>query len=174
MVIEIPVAAPLGSDVEVQSVAINKLIFERTSQLWDSELYRPVKLDLQQDLKDNTIVRIDPKWLRQALDIVLDNAVSATSNQSDRKISIRTRELDKKIQIEITDNGGGISKELLPKLFVEPIKKTKGSRGQGMGLLLARMILEAYGGELKARCNRAKWYNNNRLFTFGNLISWPR
>ncbi|MBI2759793.1 MAG: GAF domain-containing protein [Chloroflexi bacterium] len=149
LIIEKPVSSPLGSDEGIQSIGLNRLIVERTKQLWDSELYQPVKLDLQLDLKDNATIRIDPKWFRQVLDIVLDNAVEATSKQVERRIILHTKEIDRRAIIEITDNGGGVPKELLSKLFMEPILKTKGSKGLGMGLLLARMILQAYGGELQ-------------------------
>jgi C4-dicarboxylate-specific signal transduction histidine kinase len=51
--------------------------------------------------------------------------------------------------VVVTDTGSGIPEELLPRLCNEPIKKSKGTRGLGMGLLKAQTIAETYGGEIR-------------------------
>jgi len=50
--------------------------------------------------------------------------------------------------LEVTDTGAGIVKEVLPRIF-EPYFTTK-TRGSGLGLVIARRIVEAHGGSLTA------------------------
>ena len=55
------------------------------------------------------------------------------------------------IQIEVTDNGNGISPNIIDKIF-QPFFTTKPTgQGTGLGLSLAYDIVKAHGGELKVK-----------------------
>ncbi len=148
-ILEKPITAPLGADEGIRSVPINELIRERTKQLWSNEPYKSVRPNLDLTLDDSLTIRTSPEWLRRALDILIDNAVEATAGLPERKIDITSRGLGARVEIGIRDNGRGIPEEMQPKLLVEPIKKPKGAKGLGIGLLFARMIVQAYGGDLR-------------------------
>jgi two-component system, NtrC family, sensor histidine kinase HydH len=62
-------------------------------------------------------------------------------------VSIRHDELSSRFSIQISDTGGGISKEDLPHIF-DPYFTTKQS-GTGLGLAIVHRIIEAHGGEVK-------------------------
>ena len=76
----------------------------------------------------------------------------ASLDTSQRKIVVRTAQNGDSAEIEIADNGPGIPVEKLNEVF-EPFFTTK-SDGMGMGLSIARTIIEAHGGEISAE-NRA-------------------
>ena len=62
---------------------------------------------------------------------------------------MRTKKENKKIEIKVTDNGKGIPKEVLDKIF-QPFFTTKpAGQGTGLGLSLSYDIVKAHGGELK-------------------------
>jgi hypothetical protein len=147
--LETPTLPPQEFDEGLRSISVNGILLERTKQLWEREPYRDVLLDLRLDLDDNAKITIATEWFRRGLDILIDNAVDATSGQDKRIVTISTRQGKNGGAIEIADNGRGISTEILSKLFREPIKKTKEERGLGMGLLLARTILQTYNADLK-------------------------
>ena len=64
------------------------------------------------------------------------------------KVSVRTKQSDKTIEIRVHDNGYGISKTNLKKIF-QPFFTTKPSgQGTGLGLSLSFDIVKAHGGEL--------------------------
>ena len=99
--------------------------------------------------------------IQQVFLIILNNArdVFAERLISNKVINIDFSKIDKSIEITISDNAGGISKELESKIF-EPYFTTKEStKGSGLGLYIAKMIIEdGMHGKLSAE------NKNNGLF----------
>lgn len=87
---------------------------------------------------------IDPNRLKRVLFNLIKNSFEAMDGSG--KILFAFRKEDAFFRIDLTDNGGGIPKEYLPKLFT-PFETTK-QGGTGLGLLIARQIVEAHGGHL--------------------------
>jgi two-component system NtrC family sensor kinase len=64
-------------------------------------------------------------------------------------VSVITRNLNDKIEIIVKDNGKGISKNVIDRIF-QPFFTTKPTgEGTGLGLSLSYDIIKAHGGELK-------------------------
>ena len=64
-------------------------------------------------------------------------------------VSVSTKKINGKVEIKVADNGNGISKKLLDKIF-QPFFTTKPTgQGTGLGLSLSYDIIKAHGGELK-------------------------
>ena len=70
------------------------------------------------------------------------------SESTKKLMTIATRQTDGWVEIAVSDTGKGIPEDVLSKLFTEPIKKPKGSKGQGVGVLMAQTIIQAFGGEI--------------------------
>jgi len=80
---------------------------------------------------------------------VIDNAIFALENISGAKyIQIDLYEDIKAYYFSIKDNGSGISKETIDKIF-EAGFTTKGNNGEGMGLSITKETLLKYGGSIK-------------------------
>ena len=67
----------------------------------------------------------------------------------DRIISIRTSRVENFAQLSVSDRGSGIPDEKLNAVF-EPFFTSK-AEGMGMGLSIARTIVEAHNGQISAR-----------------------
>lgn len=89
----------------------------------------------------------DEKLLSQVLVNLLKNAMQALDGQTDKRITIRAYRQTATV-IEVTDNGPGISPEIMDHLFV-PFFTTKPG-GSGIGLSLSRQIVRLHGGDLQA------------------------
>jgi signal transduction histidine kinase len=63
-------------------------------------------------------------------------------------LTLATRDREETIEISIADSGPGLGEELLAQVF-EPFV-TRKKDGTGLGLWISRMIVERYGGELRA------------------------
>lgn len=96
-------------------------------------------------------VRGDRIQLQQVFLNLVVNAADAMAHleKSQRKIVVRTAQNGDSAEIEIVDNGPGIPAERLGEVF-EPFYTTK-PNGMGMGLSIARTIVEAHDGEISVR-----------------------
>lgn len=88
----------------------------------------------------------DADLLVQALLNLLKNAVEASPSTPVRVEGRRNR---KRVDIRIRDKGPGIPPEAVARVF-EPFYTTK-EKGMGIGLYLAKRIIEAHGGTIEAR-----------------------
>ena len=100
------------------------------------------------NIDENELVLIQPLAFKRVLQNIMDNALKF-GNKATIKL-IRT--INKKIMINIDDNGPGVEKKFLEKLC-EPFFKTDKSRnidnkGVGLGLSIAKDIVLANNGEL--------------------------
>ncbi|HUA15326.1 MAG TPA: ATP-binding protein [Verrucomicrobiae bacterium] len=99
--------------------------------------------------KDPTLPEVehDSDQIHQVLLNLLLNAVQAIDMNGEISVTIRSG--DKSAIIEIIDNGRGIAPEHLPNIF-RPFFTTKGD-GTGLGLSLARRIVEDHHGRIEVR-----------------------
>jgi len=71
-------------------------------------------------------------------------------------VIVSTKKLNDNLEIKIKDNGNGIPKNILDKIF-QPFFTTKPTgQGTGLGLSLAYDIVKAHGGELKVKTEEGK------------------
>jgi signal transduction histidine kinase len=108
-------------------------------------------------------VEADPEALRRVLQNLIENAVKY--GEEAHWLAVRAALSDRsdtpQVSISIVDRGPGIAKEDLPYLF-EPFYRGRtasasgGTAGSGLGLSLARRIVEAHGGSLGVEPGRAE------------------
>jgi len=90
-------------------------------------------------------IKTHPNELIQVVINILNNAIDVilSSKTSDKKILLETRADDKAVTISITDSGSGIEEAHLERVF-EPYFSTKSENGTGLGLYMAKMIVEEH------------------------------
>lgn len=90
----------------------------------------------------------DPDALRQLLLILLDNALKYTP--AGGSIEVRLEGNASEAKVEVRDTGIGISPEHLPYIFDRfyQADPARSSGGSGLGLSIARWIVEAHGGHI--------------------------
>ncbi|MFB0533708.1 MAG: ATP-binding protein [Anaerolineae bacterium] len=136
----------------VDSVRINDLVktcLERRLKHAPYQFVRPC-LDLQEDLDSIATVRASRDWLQRALEILVDNAIQAMleADSPEKRLTVTTQLAGKVVKISVKDTGPGIPRDVLKKLFKEPIyRPVRG--GIGIGLTLAQTIVETYGGDIR-------------------------
>lgn len=94
----------------------------------------------------------DPHQINQVLLNLLLNAIQAMEKPGAIHVSLRRD--DATVIITVADEGKGIPPEILPNIF-RPFFTTKG-HGTGLGLSLARRIVESHGGTISARSEVGK------------------
>jgi nitrogen fixation/metabolism regulation signal transduction histidine kinase len=91
-------------------------------------------------------IQADEEMIEQVLINLIKNAVEAIGNQENGKIKLIGKYSDNTVLIEVHDNGPGIIKEALVRVFV-PFFTTK-KTGSGIGLSLSRQIMQLHHGNL--------------------------
>ena len=89
----------------------------------------------------------DPEQIEQVLINLLRNAIEAAQGKPDACVELRA-ELDSRgrVEIEVEDNGPGITEEAQEKIFV-PFFTTK-ENGSGIGLSLSKEIMRLHRGSI--------------------------
>ena len=98
---------------------------------------------------ENIILECDREWLTEAIDNIVKNALDHTK-QGD-VICIEWKRFSSVVQVNIKDNGSGIHPEDLYHIFKRFYRSrfSKDIQGIGLGLPLAKAIIEAQGGSIE-------------------------
>lgn len=91
----------------------------------------------------------DRKWTGEALYNILDNGIKYSPKGS--RINIRIKEYEMFVCIEIQDEGTGLTEDEIPMVFQRFYRgeNVRDEEGVGLGLYLARQIVEEQGGYIK-------------------------
>ena len=139
---------------EIKEVDLN-LLAEKAADLVSHQMkLKQVALGLRLDPK-LPMIEADDGQLRQALIALLMNALDATTAQG--KVEIETRrESPAQVSLTVSDDGAGIPRENLDKVF-SPFFTTKPlGKGTGLGLAICHGVVTAHGGEIKVESEVGK------------------
>jgi len=124
----------------------------------------PIAIGIETDF-DNTIGKINivPQEIGRVILNLVNNAFYAINEKRQKnvagyepKLTVTTKKLDGKVEINVKDNGNGISPAIIDKIF-QPFFTTKPTgQGTGLGLSLAYDIVKAHGGNLRVETNEGQ------------------
>jgi len=103
---------------------------------------RPLRLRVA----DGLVARVTPGRLREALGVLIDNALRHGAGVVTLSARWTGVVPDRMVVVEVTDSGEGVPEELAPHVFDRGIS---GASSTGVGLALARALVEADGGRLE-------------------------
>jgi two-component system, OmpR family, phosphate regulon sensor histidine kinase PhoR len=103
--------------------------------------------------RDVPVIRADRVRLQEALYNLLDNAVKYSREHGE--ITLMARRRDQQIVLSVSDNGIGITKGDLPRIFerfyrVDKARSHDTVRGTGLGLAIVKHIAQLHGGHVEA------------------------
>jgi len=106
-----------------------------------------IKVDIEKKLPE---ILVDPQKINQVVSNLLDNAIRYTKKGG--RMKIKARKKGKKVRCEIKDNGIGVPKEeqkyVFQKFFrCRNVLKHR-TKGTGLGLFIAKSIIESFGGKI--------------------------
>jgi signal transduction histidine kinase len=96
---------------------------------------------------DLPVLELDQSRIRQVIGNLLDNAVRLTP--SGGSVKIRAAAAKDGVTIDVTDSGPGIAADVLPRIF-DRFYRAGERGGSGLGLPIARSLVEAHGGSITA------------------------
>jgi signal transduction histidine kinase len=103
-------------------------------------------------------VNIDSHRIIQVLRNLLENAVAHTDEGG--SITVAAKKLDSWVEVSVTDTGEGIPAKDLPNIFERLYRvdksRARATGGSGLGLTIAKRLVEAHGGKIEARSKVGK------------------
>ena len=116
------------------------------------------RISIKVDYDDNLIVYADENMLTNILRNLLHNAIKFTDQGG--KINIKGVRENGKVTLSVCDNGSGISKDELDKLFNLEYhftrKGTSGEQGTGLGLIICKELLDLHHSKLNVQSHAEK------------------
>ena len=143
--------------LEKQLIDINKLIADSIKSVchsWQDRINNNLVLETEYDTLIGQIEANQSDIERVFINII-ENAFYAVYNKQqvgDTSFSptvlVQTKDLGKAVQVVVCDNGDGIPQEILEKVFDSRFTTKPDYEGTGLGLFIAREIIEQHGGNI--------------------------
>ncbi len=118
---------------------------------------KSIKFEFKSFNNKDIAIEADKNRLSQVITNLISNSIKFIDRKGDIVISIDKRKRNgaennkEAVVFSIRDNGMGIDKEIMPKLFTK--FATKSFQGTGLGLYISKSIIEAHGGQIWAENN---------------------
>ena len=140
-----------GQGLKFEETDISQIVKKAFQKI--SPLAKKKNIDLRIKVKKQTILA-NKESLEQMIVIFLDNAVKYTPEKGKVMVSIRVEK--KHLFLEVKDTGIGIAKKDIPHIFdrfyrVEASRSKNKVSGFGLGLSLAKKIIEIHKGSVKVK-----------------------
>ena len=134
--------------LDFEEVDIQQILVFIAEQLRSLATAKKLKMQINLSVSSPTIVEGDPIELQRVFLNLISNAIKFTNFGC---VSIGLQNNNSKAIIEISDSGMGIVRKDLPNIFSRYYcgDRSKGGVGSGLGLYLAKQIIEAHQGSIE-------------------------
>ncbi|MCX8030904.1 MAG: PAS domain S-box protein [Thermodesulfovibrionales bacterium] len=136
-----------------EEVNLCELIKEQIESLSLKAKEKNINVQFFKD-KSTYLIQTDINLLKRALLNILDNAIKY--NKPEGLIKISLKETDRLMYIEVEDTGIGIPEDKLSLIFDAFYRISKDNKGSGLGLSIAKKIIETLGGNILVRSQLGK------------------
>lgn len=111
--------------------------------------------DITLNLCEEAQIKADPGQIKNLVKNILENAAKYSGKKG--KIDIDLKSEKNRLILKVSDNGVGIEKQLLKKIF-DPFYRIESTEGEGMGLGLAivKWVVDAHRGRIKVESEKGK------------------
>ena len=115
-------------------------------------------IELSSNIEEDITIKGDRESIKKVFIILLDNAIKYTNKNG--KIDVELIKDKNKIKLKIKNTGEGIKKEDLDKIFERfyrlDTSRARDTGGYGLGLSIAKSIVESHNGKIYAESNIGK------------------
>ncbi|MEC8328180.1 MAG: HAMP domain-containing sensor histidine kinase [Pseudomonadota bacterium] len=110
------------------------------------------KQDIVFDISEEISLELDERRIRQVLMILLENALSYSTEHAVTEVKVLCRQ--QVVIIKIIDAGQGVTKQELENIFERFYRSNRSNTpGSGLGLPVAKAIVDAHGGHISLKSN---------------------
>ncbi len=144
-----------SGDLKSEAFNLNSLINDAVARFKPQAERKNMALSAKL-FNDLPPVRGDRDRIYQVITNLAHNAIKFTSQNG--KVNISTELSENSVLVKVSDTGIGISKENLPRIFERFYKadKARAGEGAGLGLAIAKHVIQAHGGNIWAESKEGK------------------
>ncbi|MCX7798685.1 MAG: tetratricopeptide repeat-containing sensor histidine kinase [Melioribacter sp.] len=136
-------------EIELKPLDLQEIVMENFSML--SSIANNKNITLQTNIVDGVKVLADENMLNTILRNLIQNSIKFTNIGG--KVTVDSLEEDEFVKVIVEDNGIGIDKEIMDKIFQLDGNKSRtgtiGESGTGLGLILCKEFVEKLGGKIQ-------------------------
>ena len=144
-------------DQDTEELDINAIVseaLEKTKVKWTDEAeLKGIKIEIQTDLGEPANPTGNYQEIKDVLTSMIFNSVDALPQGG--RIGISTTMQDDRVEIELADNGSGMSEDVRARIF-DPFFTTKEEKGRGIGLSVAHGIISRHNGQIAVESQPGK------------------
>ncbi|EKD86123.1 MAG: histidine kinase [uncultured bacterium] len=136
-----------------EKVSVLEVVNDAVSKV--NKLTKAKQIKIENKVKDIEVLGIKDR-LTEVFVILLDNSIKYSRKKG--KVEIASKQTGGKVEISITDHGMGISEKDLPHIFDRFYRsdESRSENGYGLGLSIAKKIVESHKGSISAASNSGK------------------
>lgn len=131
-----------------EDVDLRELGYEVSAQI--KPLMKDKGINYEFQLDDNLphTLYIDREWIQRALFNYLENASKYHRTTGEREVKLRIYRIDNKVHFDVVDNGPGIPRGAIARIFDRfyRVENRRDVRGSGLGLAIVKSVAEAHNG----------------------------
>lgn len=144
------------SEQNKRECVLEELVNETIYLMKNQASAQRIIIDFKSKLKKNTMVTIDESQIKQILINLLQNAMEAIVNDGEIKVTLseELRLNNSFVQIQIDDNGEGLTEQEVSSIFA-PFYSSK-KDGLGLGLSICKQLIELHQGSISVTSVKGK------------------
>lgn len=145
------------ADYIIKEVDLNKVI--RDVMLKNKDILLERKIEITSDVRDSKVLT-DSKWLEFMINQIISNSMKYMRDIENKKIEIKAYKKDNCVVLEILDNGMGIPKSDLSRVFNKTFTGQNGRKvpgSTGMGLYIVSNLCKKLGHKLEIESNEGEY-----------------
>ena len=157
-------------DYLIKETELNKVISNVAMKNKDILLENNINFEVE---VGNTKVLTDSKWLEFILNQMISNSIKYIRNNVEHLIKITTEENNKNVILRVYDNGIGISKSDIPKVFDKTFTGNNGRKietSTGMGLYLSKQLCKKLGHKITIDSKENEYTEVSILFNKNDFL----
>jgi signal transduction histidine kinase len=151
------------------AVNVSRLFSEEILVL--KEIAISKNITLKSSVPDNLTIMADKNMIRTILRNLISNAIKFSNKNGSVRTSASVA--DKKVEFSVFDNGIGMTKETIAKLFRLDVnfstRGTENEKGTGLGLILCKEFVEKHGGKIWVESEPGKGSTFKFIIPFNSI-----
>lgn len=152
------------ADYIIKEVDLNKVI--RDVMLKNKDILLERKIEITSDVRDSKVLT-DYKWLEFMINQIISNSMKYMRNIENKKIEIKAYKKNNCVVLEMLDNGMGIPKSDLSRVFNKTFTGQNGRKvpgSTGMGLYIVSNLCKKLGHKLEIESNEGEYTKVKFIF----------